>query len=458
MYNDSDKTTHVEIVENPDVIAFLKQCEYMVEPSGAEAREVASLFSLVNRNEESLPTNIISIDGSCYEASLDDKLPFTRVGYVKIGNILIKKDEFLGLGNERYVDPFKVAEMEKINQSTIFTFPSSNMLYKGKDSVRDSFRAALDHYLYKYRNHPDKPETSLRTTLFKLASYRNGLKSDAEDELLLHVCPNCGAEKITVWDVEEEQCCPHCGKAVYPSDCLRIWEEVDDNGSNQSALTRFTNVIEHVFVVHYVRTIIESSPQSYVDALSDICFFMDGPLAIFGNAAWVHNSIMKYLYQINSVLEEHNKKPILIIGLVKSGSVIDYFRLIQNEVKEDTVLCLSDEVRNKYVNFNRKASNSTFGNETYYGQDFIYKAKSGKLIVFNLPYPFESKGNVEKFIAEKAKMSNYINLNGCISLIDEFECDLYDNTVVPVALARKHTVISLKPGTQVLDLLTKMNM
>ena len=55
-------------------------------------------------------------------------------------------------------------------------------------------------------------------------------------------------------------------------------------------------------------------------------------------------------------------------------------------------------------------------------------------------------------------MSNYINLGGCISLIDEFECDLYDNTVVPVALARKHTVISLKPGTQVLDLLTKMNM
>ena len=97
MYNDSDKTTHVEIVENPDVIAFLKQCEYMVEPSGAEAREVASLFSLINRNGENLPTNIISIDGSCYEASLDDKLPFTRVGYVKIGNILIKKDEFLGL-------------------------------------------------------------------------------------------------------------------------------------------------------------------------------------------------------------------------------------------------------------------------------------------------------------------------------------------------------------------------
>lgn len=455
MNNEIDKTTHVEIVENPDVIEFLKQCEYMVEPSGAEAREIASLFSIIERKEENLPANIISIDGSCYEASLDEKLPFTRVGYVKIGNILIKREMYLGLENERYVDPFKVAEMEKVNQSTVFTFPSSNMLYKGKESVRDSFRVALDDYLYKYRNHPNKPETSLRTTLFKLAGYRKGLKSAAEDELILHACPNCGVEKITVWDVEEEQFCPYCGNPVYPSDCLRIWEEVDDNGSNQSALTRFTNVVEHIFVVHYIRTIIEASPQSYIDAMSDICFFMDGPLAIFGNAAWVHGSIMKYLFDVNNVLEQHNRKPIMIIGLIKSGTVIDYFRLIQNELKENTVLCLSDEVRNRYVNYNRKASNSTFGNETYYGQDFIYKTKSGKLVVFDLPYPFEGKGNIEQFIVEKAKMSNYINLNRCISLIDEFECDLYDNTVVPVALARKHTVISLRPGAQVLDLLTK---
>lgn len=458
MYSESDKTTHVEIVENPDVKDFLKQCEYMVQPSGAEAREVASLFSLFERKPESLPKNIISIDGSSYEASIDEKLPFTRVGYVKIGNILIKKDEFVELGKERYVDPFKVAEMEKSNQSTIFTFPSSNMLYKSKETVRDSFRVAMDDYLYKYRNHPEKPETSLRTTLFKLASYRSGLKSNAEDELILHACPNCGEKEIVVWDIEEEQFCPHCGKSIYPSDCLRIWEEVQDNGSNQSALTRFTNVIEHLFVAHYIRTIVETSPQSYIDTLSDICFFMDGPLAIFGNAAWVHNSIMKYLYQINTVMLQHNKKPIMIIGLVKSGAIIDYFRLIKNEVKDETVLCLSDEIRNKYVNYNRNASNSTFGNETYYGQDFVYKSKSGKLVVFNLPYPFKNKGNVEQFVVEKSKISNYVNLNKCISLIDEFECDLYDNTVVPVALARKHTVISLKPGTQVLDLLTKMNM
>jgi len=458
MYNEADKTTHVEIVENPDVKEFLSRCEYMVEPTGFEAKEVACLFNSIERNNDVSPNNIISIDGSNYEASVNEKLPFTRLGYVKVGNVLIKRNEFLDAGREKYINPFLVAAIEKNNQSTIFTFPSSNMRFKGKESVRDGFRAALDDYLYKYRNNSEKPETSLRTTLFKLASYRAGMKSGDEDELILHACPNCKAERIEVWNVPEQQYCPVCGKEIYPSDCLRIWEEVNDNGSNQSALTRFTNVIEHLFVMHYIRTIIESSPESYVETLADVCFFMDGPLAIFGNAAWVHSSIMKYLHEINSIMVQHNKRPILIIGLVKSGAVIDYFKMIEHEIKEETILCLSDEVRNKYVNYNRTASTSTFGNETYYGQDFIYKGKTGKLVVFNLPYPFETKKNIEQFITQKSEINNYVNLNVCIKLIDEFECDLYDNTVVPVALARKHTVISLKPGTQVLDLLAKMHL
>lgn len=460
MFDAIDKTAHVEIIDNPDVREFLLKCRYMVEPSGKEAKEVADLFVKYPLQQEKLPVNIISIDGSSYEASISDNLPHTRVGYVKVGNILIKRDEYDDLGKQKYINPFLVAEMEKATSSTVFALPSSNMQYGGKESVRDGFRLALDNYLFKYRNNPSDIKTSLRTTLFKLASYRTGSNcTDSDNELILHKCPNskCNARNISVWNIDEEQFCPECGEPIYPSDCLRIWEEVEDNGSNHSALTRFTNVIEHLFVMHYIRMIIDFSPESYVETLSDICFFMDGPLAIYGNAAWVHNAIMKYLHEINVVMQKHNKNPILIIGLVKSGAIVDYFKMIEKDIKEETILCLSDKVRNKYVNYDRKASSSTFGSETYYGQDFIYKAKSGKLIVFNLPYPFESKGDIKSFILNKSDIKKYQNLNKSLCLLNEFECDLYENTVVPVALARKHTVISLKPGSQVLDLLTRLN-
>lgn len=453
-----DKTTHFEIVKNPDIQAFIKECQYIVKPSGEEAERISSLFHKVSKYDGKLPDNIISIDGSNYEASIDEHLPFTRVGYVKIGNILIKRDAYVNIGKNKFIDPFRVAEMEKTNSSTIFAFPSSNMQYKGEPSVKDGFRLALDDYLYKYRINLEDSQTSLRSTLFKLAGYRAGVSDSTK--IYLHVCPNenCNNANIAVLDIKEKQLCPECKIPIYPSDCLRIWEEVEDNGSNQTALTRFTNAVEHLFAVHYIRTIVENNPESYVDTLSNLCIFMDGPLAVFGNAAWIHKSIMKYLHEINCVLTEHNKSPMLIIGLVKNGAVVDYFRLIESNIPCGTVYCLTDEIRNKYVNFNRKASSSTFGSETYYGQDFIYKSQSGKLFVFNLPYPFEGKENVKTFIVEKSSINNYINLDRCIALIEEFESDLYSGSVVPVALAQKHTIINLKPGNQILDLLTRENL
>ena len=456
----TDRTTHFEIVNNPDIEEFLSNCSYMIEPTNEEAKQMAALFSTLPIYDEELqlPVNIISIDGSNYEASVNENMPFTRVGYVKIGNILIKRDSFNNLGHSKFVDPFEVAEIAKSNIATTFAFPSSNMQYKNQVSVRDGFRLALEKYLYKYRNCPDDYKTSLRTTLFKLASYRNeNRKKNSADGIILHRCPNsgCNAENLLVLDIKEEQLCPSCHKPIYPSDCLRIWEEIEDYAPNQRALTRFTNVIEHLFAIHYIRTIVESNPQSFVETLSQLCFFMDGPLAIYGNAAWVHSSIMKYLAELNVTMEKYGKPKIMILGVIKNGNINDYFKLIENEITNNSIFCLTDVIRDKYINFNRNASATTFGNETYYGQDFIYKTPTGRLFVFNVPYPFDTKSDISFFKEEKSKLENYKNIDMYLKLINEFECDLYEGAVVPVALARKHTVISLKPGSQVLDLLTK---
>ena len=125
------------------------------------------------------------------------------------------------------------------------------MKYKGEMSVRDGFRRALDESLYNCRFDDSDPSTSVRTTLFRLASHR--AENSGNDKLTLFKCPSCGAEKIELWDIPEKQLCPHCQNVVYPSDCLRIWEDVGDAGSNQSALTRFTNSFMHILIAHYIR-------------------------------------------------------------------------------------------------------------------------------------------------------------------------------------------------------------
>lgn len=111
---------------------------------------------------------------------------------------------------------------------------------------------------------------------------------------------------------------------------MRIWEEISDSVSNYSALTRFMNVIEHIFAIHYIRIIMDYNPESFIDILSNLCIFIDGPLAIFGNSAWIHSCIMKYLNDINVQMRYHGKQDIMILGLQKSGFIYDFCNLLKN--------------------------------------------------------------------------------------------------------------------------------
>lgn len=85
-----DRTSHIDIVDNPDVKAFLNNCNYMREPTGSEMNDIVNHFVTIPEAEYDLPQKVISIDGSNYEASVRKELPFTRVGFVKISNLLIK--------------------------------------------------------------------------------------------------------------------------------------------------------------------------------------------------------------------------------------------------------------------------------------------------------------------------------------------------------------------------------
>ena len=119
------------------------------------------------------------------------------------------------------------------------------------------------------------------------------------------------------------------------------------------------------------------------------------------------------------------------------------------------VLNVFNIVLNQYITFDRDPSSTTFGAETYYGQDFFLKTKNAKLFVFNALLPFRDKQDKESFKMEKSKIANYRNIGTYAKLIEEFECDLHSASLVPVALAQKYSAISLEPGGKVLDLLAQ---
>jgi hypothetical protein len=369
-------------------------------------------------------------------------------------------DEFgaLRVENGRFVDPFRVAKLRRNKDSLLFVVPGSNMKWKGYESVRDSFRARVDQELLKQETRFDKSDykTSLRSTLFHLASMRpDRMGTGDPNRIRLHQCPSCERPDLELEEMPDLQHCPNCGKEVYPSDALRIWEEVADFQSNVVPMTRFMLAVEHMLPVHYLRHLLKANFP--LDKLSSIAFFLDGPLAIFGNCAWLYRPLMQYYNGVNSRLRREGLPDVTIIGLQKTGQLADYFGVIDRYIPDHVVLSVDDDYRYTYVIASRDPSKTGFGDETYYGQDFLYKSSSGKRFVVGFPYPFSSKRDLQEgnFHEIKTELARYPNLGRALELIRNFETDLYANAVTPVALAHRYTAISAMPGGKVLDILSQ---
>lgn len=452
----ANKASHFDIVKNPDVSKFLEECDYLKEPSEEEVNTVVGTFLKVpSFDNVTLPSNIIAIDGSRHESNIHERFPNTRVGYIKVSSVLIKMDEFDAIKIGRFVDPFRVAALRDNSSAMTVAVPSSNIRWNNQNSVSESFRAKVDEFFYgeSTRFAADDPKTSLRTTLFQMASRRpKPMGTESADTLKVDKCPSCQNGPLTLEDRSDQQKCSHCGACVYPTDSLRLWEEVSDYQSNLTAITRLMVVIEHLLPIHYIRHLAVNALSS----LSQTAFFFDGPLAVFGTSAWLHGSIMRFIFETNNRLRKKGRAGFVVIGLQKTGQVVDYFNSIDRYIPKNRLLALGDEYRYKYIFSGREPAGNGFGFETYYGQDFIYKTEDGRTFVFSLPYPFSSKSIAGfDFIQEKTNFFHYLDLPRALALINHFQTDLYENAVIPIALANKYTAISLVPGGRVLDILTR---
>ena len=319
--------------------------------------------------------------------------------------------------------------------------------------MRESFRLQLNDELDSERTCPGGDRThSLLKTLMFLAAHRAGpLHTGDPDCVMVHKCPTCGHDDapIEIWYGTDTEC-PRCSSTIYPADCLRLWEAVSEYGGNVEPLTRAMNYIEHLSIVQHVRYLVQRSPE----ALSGLCFFVDGPLACFGNAAWMHSQIMGVIYDAQRILQQRGLRPFLVIGLQKTGQVVEHAMSLDRVLPASRYMAVSDDYRGTFIAQRPEGWEDTFGHETYYGQDFIFKTDTGRIFVFGLPYTMRSKEPISEFRDAKSNPSLYPTLDTALHLVRHFELDLYQNAVIPIALAHRHASISLVPGGRVLDLLT----
>lgn len=441
------KGGHSDFIRNPDVKQFLESCSYLREPSDSEAEAIAALYHPAPNGEpRMLPRDVVASDASKSDSPINDKLPSTQVGFLKISHVLIEMDKYDGLREPQgsIVNPYKVAAIHRGAAPITFTMPGSNIKYKDNDNVKDSFRQSLYDQLSFNRNGNARGLTLLQV-----------LVAIFDDAVEIKTCPACKASHLFTFNSKQVSSqCPACHKTVYATDILRLHEGISDFGDNASMMTRMMNAVEHLMLASFVLEVFKAMPEK----LAEMAFVMDGPLAVFGEPAKLHGRIQGLIFKVNQYLTERGLPQMLVLGLQKTGGLMDHAKLLERYLPNGSLRLVDDDYRSRYV-VGAESPADNFGNETYYGQDFIFRTERGRVFNFAIPYPFADKtsnGGGKGFANAKAEEHRYGNLiRQACDLIRHFEMDLYESAIVPIALAHRHASISVMPGGKVLDILAR---
>lgn len=451
------KGGHSDFIRNPDVKRFLESCSYLREPSDSEAEAIAALYQPApNREPRMLPRSVVASDASKSDSPINDKLPSTQVGFLKVSHVMIMMDEYDGLREPEanIVNPFKVAAIHRGAASITFTMPGCNIKYKGNDNVKDSFRESLYDQLSVNRNANGAGLTLLQV-----------LSDIFDNSIKIKACPACKVDLLFLFSPNQTSIqCSACQKMVYATDVLRLHEGISDFGDNASMMTRMMNAIEHLLLASFILSVYKKAPHH----LADVVFVMDGPLAIFGEPAKLHGKLQGLIFKVNQDLLSQGLRQMLVIGLQKTGGLMDHAKLLERFLPNGSLRLVDDKYRNDYV-VGAESPADNFGHETYYGQDFIFRTERGRIFNFSIPYPFldktltstgpgpgSAKGDQARFATAKAEQARYGDLvQQACDLIRHFEMDLYESAIVPVALAHRHASISIMPGGKVLDILAR---
>lgn len=393
------------------------------------------------------PDYVLAIDGSESEVPVANGYPFASVGYVTVASVLLNVAKMVILDAQRPVDPKEFRTIQNA-ESIDSALPTTNIIIDNELDTNSSFRRAL-YELLKNKQMSELGESLLDT-------YEALLKSKPDDGR--QHCPfdDC-LEKNKKYKrgLDEYQCDCLFQRSLFSTDALRIHESINPEGSNISAITQTVNVLEKLWLIHFLRTL---EKENLLPVLQRMAIVVDGPLAVFDDPAWISTPIKIELQRINNEVRKVIGDPhfnMLIMGIEKTGGFVEHLENLDKApngemdfLAPQTAILLTDAYIKERIIFS--VSDSVYGRNTYFGRKVLYKAKSGALIVFSLPFLDEDLSNTKT-----AELEQFPRLADAMSLLDKLVSARYRNSVTPIISAHAEAAIPLNLGKRVLEKLAR---
>jgi hypothetical protein len=181
---------------------------------------------------------------------------------------------------------------------------------------------------------------------------------------------------------------------------------------------------------------------------------VDGPLALFGPQAPLKRPVTTYLQALYADLRARDLHPPLIVGLEKGGRFADHARSISPFVSPGQMVHVDEDYINSRVRGGH-TPRTPYGKDEFFGRRFFYKTLDGRMTTLTVPR-FPSGAPYAESNCEN--LDQYPTLRPTLQLLDRIGTRLYQDAVIPVALAHNYAAYPLGTGSDVLRILAQQNL
>ncbi len=431
----ASKIAHSHIINDDDVKEFITNCEY--PKSKGEINLDPALLIDVNYPSDNPIKSIIAVDGGYTTVAVKKTFPSSTISFFQIGTLLLKVEDLNNLSASPFISREAMSKIKELERDKL-VLPTKNVSYRKSLTLIESVR----HSVYEYFKKKGE-KTSLLDTLywFLYQTYDSRLSS-----FQLANCPNCGESKVQLKasDFNSEfksRSCTSCNEDIFLTDIFRFHEVVDNEIGAGGILGYLTNILEHFNFLHTIKYILETKPEY----LNNVLFIKDGPLAFFGQTAGLHKP-MRHL--CNFLHQKHN---LFLVGLEKSGAFVEHADEIADKIDSGKAFLLNNNHIYTYILPGNSTTSDPYGSTSYYSSKLIFKSKEGRMHVVTIPVANQN-------IVLNPQKDDFINLDTILLNIEKLRCDMYDNSIVPVALANKLISLSNHPSSIILEKFSKSGM
>ncbi len=404
-----------------------------------DANERHELPSRLNpdRTGDSI-TRVVAVDGSVVPSAITNGYPGAEAALMRIAAVVLDLKALRNPDPNWIPRPSEIRELEDCD-AVDAVLPGCNV--SERDVPDDSPRRFFRRTIYKtLQGSVEKGHESLLDTLTAITARRGDQKIN---------CPIEGCEKMVYPPIGEVKCPCFKRETIYQTDSLRIHERFDDSGSNGQVYTLTQQVTEQLTLINILRYCERVGNPEFV---RDTAFIMDGPLAVFGSAAWLHSWIQREVQRIHSLYTDGGFPGILLFGVEKSGHFVEHLRQMDwSDVDGDgralpnsIALAPTMEYINRHI-VHRPVDSKDFGRQTYYGRKIMYKNRNGQRSVVTTP--IINKAGEDTNCAD---LEVFPRLGETLNILDELSTYLYEDGFAPLVRAHAHAAIPLKSGAEIL--------